>query len=229
MTSIVRYFLPLFQFTVGRGSHLSIQCIVINIDALLTKYKTGVGEIRVQCTATNIRGFISSLKKSVWNSFLRLAHLTNMFYAVLRNYAGGFEGTVAWRFIFRSHITLRFILQHAWNVKMAQVQIWQVKPLSSAYYSVTETLRLTYRTVFLCGSVDCLGGKDIGSLVTGQVFSNWCQECVLRSGVNLWYHKNKMVLIILVALVAHCRPTVTSCSDGLMWDFLQTSNCFSAS
>ena len=136
-----------------------------------------------------------------------------------------------WRIFFRSHIILHFILQHASKVKIAHLQIWQVKPPSPAYYSVTETLRLTHRIVCYFSesvslSVDFLVGKGIGSLVIGQVRMT---ECVLRTCVNLWYHKNKMVLIIQVALVAHHRPTITSCSGGLMWDFLQTSNCFSES
>jgi len=97
-----------------------------------------------------------------------------MFDAVRRNCAGECEGTVSRRVFFRSHVTLHFILQHASEVKMAQVQLWQVKPLSPAYYSVTETPRLTHGIVCYFSeqvslAVDCLVGKSIGSLVTGQV------------------------------------------------------------
>lgn len=213
-----------------RDSRLSFQCIATDIHVLRTIFNTRVGEIRVQCTATNISGLLSRLKKKKRLKCFRTvggfaSHLTNMFYAVRRNCAGEFEGTASWRIFFRSHITLHFILLNASKVKRAHVQIWQVKPLSPPYYSVTKTLRWKQRIVcYFHQSVDCLAGKGIGSVVTGQVRM---PECVLHTCVNLWYHKNKMVPIILVALVAHHRPTITSCSGGLMWDILQTSNCFS--
>jgi len=49
-----------------RDSRLSFQCIVTDIHVLHTIFNTRVGEIRVQCTATNISWLLSTLKKKVF-------------------------------------------------------------------------------------------------------------------------------------------------------------------
>jgi hypothetical protein len=115
-------------------------------------------------------------------------------------------------------------------VKVTYVQIWRMRrPQSLAYYSVTKnTLWMWDR--FVCSVCSCtlVVEKGTGSVVVKQMFKKLCQTVC---NILMWSYglKKKKTPIILVSLIAHHTPTLTSCNDilWLTWDFLDTTTWYS--
>jgi hypothetical protein len=62
----------------------------------------------------------------------------------------------------------------------------------------------------LADALSCLMRNSFSRNRTG--FEKVMSECVLHLGLNMWRQKKKLCPIILIALIAHHTPNLTSCS-----------------